>query len=91
MSIGFDLLSGAPKKLWVSHRSLFSSASETLSTFCMPSWSHSETRNQSSPEFSMPLRSKRTCCGILCFEDHLRKQYSFSILGHRGFRILGFS
>lgn len=62
MSSGFDLLTGAPKQLWVSYRSLLSSAFETLSflsTFCMQSLSDSQTQKQTCQALFMPLRSKR--------------------------------
>ncbi|KAF3438554.1 hypothetical protein FNV43_RR21317 [Rhamnella rubrinervis] len=87
MSSGFDLLTGAPKQLWVSYRSLLSSAFETLSllsTFCMQSWSESQTQKQTCQALSMPLRSKRI--GVECFGYYLRKQFSFSVLGLRCYR-----
>ncbi|VVA21465.1 PREDICTED: ethylene-responsive mRNAion [Prunus dulcis] len=57
MSSRFHLLTGAQKKLWTSYHCL-SCTLVLLSTFCMQYWSHGHTLKQSSPLFSMPLRSK---------------------------------
>ncbi|KAK9278301.1 hypothetical protein L1049_027866 [Liquidambar formosana] len=59
MSSGTDLLSGAPKQLWRYSQSLILSALFTLDTSCLHSCYLHQRKIQTSPSYSMRLRSKR--------------------------------
>ncbi|KAL9337683.1 hypothetical protein Peur_069452 [Populus x canadensis] len=88
MSSGFDLLTGAPKKLcfWLSLHTLCISIC-LFNSFYMKTWS----LQQSFLIISIRLRSKRNYSWVHCFKDSLGKRFLFPILGFRGFWILVFS
>ncbi|KAG8654352.1 hypothetical protein MANES_05G122804v8 [Manihot esculenta] len=83
MSSGFDLLSGAPKKLWVSLLSVSISFCHFFN-FCKQSWSLEKKKNQTFLIIGFRLRSKRCCSWVDCLKDCLTKRLLFSILGFRG-------
>ncbi|PQQ11212.1 ethylene-responsive transcription factor ERF118 isoform X1 [Prunus yedoensis var. nudiflora] len=90
MSSQFHLLTGAQKKLWTSYHCL-SCTLVLLSTFCMQYWPHGQTLKQSSPLFSMPLRSKRGCSGLECFVFLLHCLWALGVLTSKkmpGFKTL---
>ncbi|KAG8661525.1 hypothetical protein MANES_01G012425v8 [Manihot esculenta] len=90
MSSGFDLFTGAHKKLWIFLHVLCITLCFFF-TLCSPSCSLQTSKKHQFLVISIILRSKRNCFWVDCSEDCLGKYLSFSILGFRGFRVLGFS